>query len=114
MTLPSNWPDHIIHETQLHEVLGHSTGDEDALGTEEAQRVQRFRELVERARTSGRIKRYAVKDPTSLEIVGRGYSRDALKHIAGIRRPRLQVPRPPNGDRRELAGWKPAARGLKS
>jgi len=113
VTLPDKWPEHIVHEELVHEVLGHKALDSDCLTHGELLRLDRFRDLIERARVSGRIRRVVVKDPASQEVIGRGYHRDALRHIVGLRTPRLLVPQPvAESEAREVRGWKPAATSI--
>ncbi|HEU0168933.1 MAG TPA: hypothetical protein VFS62_14230 [Chloroflexota bacterium] len=113
MSLPVNWPEHVVHEDDIHQVLGHASADPRALHPDDHLRITRLRDLIARATTSGRIKRLVIKDAETDEVLGRGYYRDDLHRIAGIGPRRLQVPLPAEPVRIQAKPWAPAASSLR-
>ena len=113
MSLPANWPDHVVHEDHIHQVLGHKSADPEVLHPDDHLRLTRFRDLIARATASGRLMRLVIKDAETHEVLGRGYYRDELHRIAGIHPRRLQVPVPADQGRIRAKAWTPAANSLR-
>ena len=114
MPLPVNWPEHLVHEDYVHNVLGHEADDETLINGQDAVRLESFRQLIQRACASGRLRRLVVKDAITQEVMGRGYPREELHTILGLGPTRLLIPRLhdplPN---RPVAGWSTAAASLR-
>jgi len=90
----TSWPEHVVAEDRVHEILGHKSGDRAALAPHDHERLSRFKDLIQRATLSGRVRRLVLKDPESGEVLGRGYYRNDLRKIIGLRsRPQLLVPK---------------------
>lgn len=111
----TDWPEQVVHEDFVHEILGHKSADPRALAVEDVWRLENFKQLIERARASGRLRRILVKSPDTQEVIGRGYYRNELRQIIGLgRRTTLLVPEPAaDGHSGHGKGWVPAAKSIR-
>ena len=83
---PYRWPEEMVDETRLFEVVGYSSGDPSIIGPEAYQKVRSLEAAVDRARVSGRLKRFTAKNAQTGEITAYGYRRaDVLKVIGAVR-----------------------------
>ena len=78
------WPSDMVDAERLFEILGHQVGDPSIIGQDEFEKVVNLTAAVDRARISGRIRRYTYKDTATGEVVAYGYKREDVKRIIGI------------------------------
>jgi len=73
------WPDHLVDSSRLYTFLTDHLGiSGQSVTTRKHHLAFSMERAVERARQSGQIRRYTVKDPASGDVVGQGYNRDEL------------------------------------
>ncbi|GEM_PF-4846943 len=78
------WAEDMVDASKLCEILGYSTSDPKVVGDDAADKIIRMEAAVERARISGRIRRFSVLNTATGEVLAYGYKRADVRRILGI------------------------------
>ena len=80
-----HWPDDMIDEQKLFELLGLNSGNEIDLDAKDYQQLLNLEAAVETAHQANRIKRFTAKDPQTGEAVAHGYRKVDIEKLMGAR-----------------------------
>jgi len=74
----------MVDESRLCEILGYRTPDPNIIGTKAAETIATAVAAVDRARISGRLKRFSAKNPKTGDVAAYGYRRADVRRILGM------------------------------